>query len=88
MENDDVINLNVLCPWSCSTSCRDAGTIPLDLMFQKILPKIQILLFTDKEKYRQVQFSWNQYMSEDYDYPNILLNDKWPINPSIKIDRK
>ena len=49
MKNDDVINLNVLCPWSCATSCRDADIIPLDIMFQKILPKIQIIFLQTKK---------------------------------------
>ena len=41
MNNKNVICLNILCPWSCSTSFCNSGKIPLDLMFQKIYPKLK-----------------------------------------------
>ena len=87
MNNEDIINLNVLCPWSCSTSCKEAGKIPLDIMIQKILPKVLLPLYTDPSQYRLVHFSWNQYYrSTPEDYPTILLNKKWPVKPSVQLN--
>ena len=38
MNNENVMNMDILCPWCCSTSLLQSGKVPLDLMFQKILP--------------------------------------------------
>ena len=88
MKNEDVVNLNVLCPWNCATCCREAGSVPLDLMFQKMLPKVLIKLYSKHQKYRFVQSSWNQYFGLDGEYPEIMLNSNWPIKPSVKFDNK
>ena len=48
MNNEEIINANILCPWGCSVSFRDAGMLPLDLIYQKILPKIILKLYSDK----------------------------------------
>ena len=39
MNNENIINANVICPWSCSTSCREYGIIPLDIIIQRMSPK-------------------------------------------------
>lgn len=84
MNNQEVMNLNVLCPWNCSASCQDAGEVPLDVMIQRMLPKIVLPLW-NSSLYNRVQYSCNQYFSDENDYPTILLNDKWVVKPSIKI---
>lgn len=50
MNNENVMNKNILCPWGCSTSVIQSGKVPLDLMFQKMLPKVLINIYSDKEK--------------------------------------
>ena len=35
---------------------------------------------------KTVQSSWNQYFRFKNDYPTILLNEKWPIKPSVLLD--
>ena len=57
MNNHDVIDSNVLCPWSCSTSCRGAGRISFDLMIQRLLPEVKLLLHSSESesKYCMVQ---------------------------------
>ena len=61
MNNKAIIDRNVLCPWGCFTSFRERGSVPFDIMIQKILPKIIINTYTDKSKHRFIQSSWNQY---------------------------
>ena len=61
MNNKDIINANTLCPWSCSTNYQDSGKIPLDLIIQRMLTKINLKLYTDSSKYIQVHSCWDQY---------------------------
>ena len=86
MNNEKVMNMNILCPWSCSTSLLQSGKVPLDLIVQKILPKVVIKVYSDKKDYNKVSSSWNGYFRLDNSYPDILLNDQWEIKPSILID--
>ena len=36
MNNIDIINNNILCPWSCSTNFQESGRLAFDLMVQKM----------------------------------------------------
>jgi predicted GIY-YIG superfamily endonuclease len=83
MNNQDIINRNILCPFGCSTNCREAGEIPLDLMIQRLLLKVNLPLFSDPSKYRLVQHTWSKYFRLGDDYRTILLNNDWQIKPSI-----
>ena len=62
MNNTAVMNADILCPWSCSTSFHESGKVPLDLMFQKMLPKVIIPLYSDKNKYQHISSSWNGFL--------------------------
>ena len=42
MNNENVINKNVLCPWGCTTSCRGCGKIHL---IQQMLLHINLLVY-------------------------------------------
>ena len=86
MNNRHIIDRNILCPWGCSTSFHERGSVPFDIMIQKILPKIILITYTDKAKHRFVQSSWNQYFQINNDYPKILLNNEWVVQPSIVLD--
>ena len=86
MNNEQIVDANILCPWSCSTNYQDAGKIPLDLMIQRMLTKINLKLYTDSSKYRMVYSCWNKFFRENNDYSTILLNDDWPVKPSIIMD--
>ena len=89
MNNRHIVDANVLCPWSCSTSCREAGRLPLDILIQRMLPKIIVSLYSDSSKYRRVQSSWNQYMRSNVDtYLTILLDKEWRIKPTVLIDEE
>ena len=86
MNNEQIVDANILCPWSCSTNYQDAGKIPLDLMIQRMLTKINLKLYTDSSQYRMVYSCWNKFLRENNDYSTILLNDDWPVKPSIIMD--
>ena len=88
MNNVHIMNSNILCPWSCSTSYLESGKVPLDLMFQKMLPKVIIPLYSDKNKYQHISSSWNGFFRSNNDYPCLLLNDEWKIKPSLIIDEE
>lgn len=88
MNNENVMNMDILCPWCCSTSLLQSGKVPLDLMFQKILPKVVIDVYSDKSKFKNVSSSWNGYFRTSNSYPDLLLNDEWKIKPSIIIDEE
>ena len=75
MENEDIINYNVLCPWSCSTSCRVSGRLQLDLMIQRMLPRVNLVLFSNASNYRHVHSCTNNYFLEEGDYAMITLNN-------------
>ena len=47
MKNQNVVNMNILCPWNCLSNCINLGCIEFVIMIQKMLPKINIPLYTD-----------------------------------------
>ena len=87
MNNQNVINMNILCPWNCSCNCINSGRIAFDVMIQRMLPKIIIPLYSSAQKYKQVHWSCNQYYLSYNNYSTIMLNDKWPVQPSVILDK-
>ena len=85
MNNQNVVNMNILCPWNCLCSCLNAGYISLDIMIQRMLPKIIIPLYSSKQKYKLVHWSCNQYYLAYNNYQMIMLNDEWPVQPSVAL---
>ena len=56
MNNENVKNKDVLCLWSCTTSCRYCRKIHIDIIIQQMLLKINITLFNkNKTMYIQVE---------------------------------
>ena len=87
MNNIQIINRNILCPWSCSCSYTQSGRFPFDLILVRCFPKIMLDCYSDKKKYRFIQSSWSGYFQESFDnYTEILLNKNWKIQPSVIID--
>ena len=87
MENQDIINRNVLCPWNCSTSCHEAGQIPLDLIIQRMLPRVILPLYSGSKKYRLVHWTSNQYRIHYNNYQTMMLNDDWGVTPCAILDK-
>ena len=86
MNNKSVIMNNVLCPWTCSASCRDAGRLAFDIMIQRMLPKVILILYSNANQYRFVQSSSNRYFCENCEYPMIMLNEYWRVKPSVILE--
>ena len=74
-----------LCPWSYSTNYRESGRVPLDLMFQNVLPKLQ-LNFAQTNQSTLVINKLNKYFNINNKYSKFILNKNWTIKPSLKID--
>ena len=88
MNNEEIINTNILCPWSCCTSYLECGKIPLDIMIQRMLPKVLLSTYTNKNQHRYLRSTWNGYYRQSNDeYPDLLLNTKWKIRPSVLLDK-
>ena len=51
-----------------------------------MLPETNLLLYSNKAAYRQVQYSSNTYMREKDEYDSVLLNGRWKVKPSVIID--
>ena len=54
MDNYSVLMNNVMCPWKCLSSCLDAGRLPYDIMVQRMLPTINLILYSEKDQYCKV----------------------------------
>ena len=83
MNNLNLNNIDVWCPWSCPERCRDIVNIPFDITVQIFLPRLMLPLFIKSSKYRLVWLIWEQYLCEVDYYSKILLNGKWIVKPSI-----
>ena len=86
MDNCSVLMNNVMCPWKCSSNCLDAGRLPYDIMVQRMLPTINLILYSEKDQYRKVQFSSNSYSCVDGECPTILLNNEWKVKPAVLVE--
>ena len=57
-------------------------------MIQQMLPKIIIPLYSSTHKYKRVHWSCsNQYYLSYNNDLTIMLNDKWPVQPSVILDK-
>ena len=87
MKNHEVIDQRILCPFSCSTNCLDAGNLPYDIMVQRILTKV-VLPLVHPEKMRLVLNSWVRYYRDlGDDYSCLLLNKKMKVRPSVLLNK-
>ena len=67
----------VSCPFGCSTFIFGRGSISLDIMFQRFLPKCVFKKFmSNKESFKFVESVRNDFIHEENDvYDRWLLND-------------
>ena len=74
----------VLCPWGCSEFNFSCGHIPLDIMFQRFLPKTNITLIENIDHMKFVNYCRDDYIRFDGNYDCWLLNkDDWTVKPSV-----
>ena len=76
----------VSCPFGCTTFIFRRGSISLDIMFQRYLPKYLFKKFlTNKDSFKSCEFARDDYIREEYD--NWLLNPLWEVRPTIAFDK-
>ena len=74
----------ILCPWGCSEFIFSNGLIPLDIIFQRFLPKVNIDLMEKKEKMKNVQYCRDDFIRYHDKYDCWLLNrEDWLVMPSV-----
>ena len=88
MRNNHIIDRNVLCPWSCSTSCKDAGRISLDILIQRMIPMVNLTMYSPQTGKEYVNVHWcsNCYFRVDDGYATIMLNPEWKVKPTLLIE--
>ena len=87
MKKPNVVNMNILCPWNCSSNCINSGYIAFDIMIQRMLSKITLPLYSDAKDYRLVHWSSNQYYLRYNKYSTIMLNNNWTVQPSVILNK-
>jgi hypothetical protein len=75
----------VLCPWGCTEYIHSCGFMPLDIIFQQFLPKVNIDLITKSDgAMNLIKYCRDDYIRFHDDYDTLLLNDDdWKVLPSI-----
>ena len=73
MQNHDVVNPNVLCPWRCSTFCRDASKYPINIMIQHMLLKVLLPICSDLKEYNKTQTCSVCYLCKEKEYSQISI---------------
>merc|ERR1711923_608825 len=79
---------DVLCPWGCTEFCFRARNVDLGLFIQHHLRRVQLNFPNNKwyENLYLVETCRDDYFRKDpNDYDKVLLNDNWPILPSITV---
>jgi len=79
---------DVLCPWGCTEFCFRAHNVDLGLFIQHHLRRVQLNFPNNKwyENLYLVETCCDDYFRKDpNNYDKVLLNDDWPILPSITV---
>ena len=75
---------DVLCPWGCSEYIHKVGTVSLDIIIQRFLPKC-ILHLPNKDKVFLVESCRDDFLLRDSEYEKWLFNPDWKVLPSVTI---
>ena len=73
----------IKCPWGCSEFMHKVGYLPMDIVFQKYLPRCCLKLYSSPKLSALVVSAQEDYIREDGDYDRFLLNPEWQVIPSI-----
>ena len=82
LDNIDIMNANVLCPFGCTEFCFKAKEIDWDVILQRYLLD-SVLPHFSKSKPNNLYSMSNHYFRDEDNYDCILLNPKWKIPPTI-----
>ena len=87
-DSDRVLLPNVLCPWGCTEFCHQASRFNAAYLIQHHLPKVQ-LNFPDSSWYNRLHLyesSRLDYLRPKMNYSSVLMNEEWPIRPTVLVD--
>ena len=78
----------VLCPWGCTEYIHKVGVIPLDIVFQRYMPKFRFSLISCIDSCEKVFSSRDDYIRKDSkSYECLLLNPNWNVLPGVLLCR-
>lgn len=84
LDNDNVTDQNVLCPFGCADSYINSEYVEWALVIQTMLKKVVLKLpgsLADKYRF-YMNASDNYYMPND-EYPMLYMNPDWKVRPSV-----
>ena len=73
----------ILCPWGCSEFNFHSGFLPLDIIFQRYLMKVNIDLIEDVSQMKYARYARDDYLRFSGNYEEWLFNPLWKVTPSI-----
>lgn len=59
VDNKNMVMSNMVCPWKCSASCQNFGYVTVDVMIQRMLPKVELKFHSNADDYRKFFLSSN-----------------------------
>ena len=72
-----------LCPFGCSEYIHQTGSLHLDLVFQRFLPRCLIELSHDVKDLSKHFPARDDFVRQEDEYDCLLLNPLWKVKPSI-----
>lgn len=84
LNNESIMTPTVLCPFGCTDYCHRSKYIDLDVNIQYYLRKV-VLPIKSRSKYVNVHSMSPHYFRKPQDYDTVMLNESWPILPTIII---
>jgi predicted GIY-YIG superfamily endonuclease len=79
---NDFLLPKIMCPWGESVFLHKCGSISMDIIFQRYLLYCELVLI-DNSKFSRVKWARDDYVREENDDDEWLLNPEWKIRPSI-----
>ena len=84
---NELLTLNVACPWGCTEYIHHVGSIDIDVIFQRYLRKVQLKLIGSDERLAKVEWIREDFLRDNDDYDCWLLNTIWKVRPSLIITK-
>jgi hypothetical protein len=73
----------VLCPWGCSEFAHECGTLPLDSVFQSIVPDVKLPMTDASVSLKKVKSARRLYFSEEKEM--LLLCPDMEVSPLVAL---
>ena len=73
-----------MCPWVCSEFQHKVGSFPLDIMYQRYLPRCKLKLINPPNLLNFATSPREDYVREEGDEDCLLFNPKWKVSGSLR----